>query len=121
LETAPSHCPLALSSFVLLLSLPAVPVCDVTEIYTYVLVSLWHTRRVVWSKEVIAFARIGEDAVVDSIPLTELKGVEKIDEVPVAGGSNHTLFLRKSRSIGLSLLSIPTFTFSSLHSRDLLG
>ena len=42
----------------------------------------------VWDKEVLAFARIGESAVVDSIPLADVKSVNKVDKPPASGSSS---------------------------------
>ena len=68
---------------------------------------LWQTRRVIWSKDVMTFSRIGEDTVFDSIPLTEIKGVEKIDESVIAGSSFHhrNSIAKKPRTNGIALAS----------------
>jgi hypothetical protein len=61
---------------------------------------MWQTRRVVWSKEIIYFARIGETAFFDSIPLAEVRGIDKVDQAPAVGSSAPSARLRKTRSVG---------------------
>jgi hypothetical protein len=35
-------------------------------------------RRVIWTKDVIAFARAGEEFLIDAIPLSEIKSIEAV-------------------------------------------
>ena len=44
--------------------------------------SLWQTRRVIGTKDLIAFARVGSDKLVDCIPLSEVKAIHHISEKP---------------------------------------
>ncbi len=61
---------------------------------------MWQNRRVVWSKDRIYFARIGEETIFDSIPLSEVRGVEKVEEAPAVSGSAPSARLRRTRSVG---------------------
>jgi hypothetical protein len=57
----------------------------------------------------MTFSRIGEDTVFDSIPLTEIKSVEKIDESVIAGSSfHHRNSFAKSRTNGNVMHLLPT-------------
>jgi hypothetical protein len=41
----------------------------------------WQSRRVVYSRDVIAFARLDEDVLLDAIPLAEVIGIDSMQEV----------------------------------------
>jgi hypothetical protein len=40
--------------------------------------STFQIRRVIWTKDVIAFARAGEEVLIDAIPLSEIKSIEAV-------------------------------------------
>ena len=48
---------------------------------------LWQTRRVVWSKTLLAFANVDEDSAFDAIPLAEVVSVQQINEPPRDDGA----------------------------------
>jgi hypothetical protein len=61
--------------------------------------SMWQTRRVVLSKDTIYFARIGESTFFDSIPLAEVRGIDKVDEAPVVGSTALSARQKKARTV----------------------
>jgi hypothetical protein len=74
---------------------------------------MWQTRRVVWSKDAIYFARIGETTFFDSIPLAEVRGIDKVDEAPAVGSSAPSARQRKTRSAGTRFFPRPPTPFLS--------
>jgi hypothetical protein len=79
--------------------------------------SMWQTRRVVWSKDAIYFARINETTFFDSIPLAEVRGIDKVDEAPAVGSSAPSARLRKTRSMGNRPSLAPTLSRSTPQSK----
>ncbi len=65
----------------------------------------------VWDKSILFFARIGESAVVDSVPLAEVKRVDKVDKAPASSGSFH-----HSRNSAGSFLHARTPSLAGGHS-----
>jgi hypothetical protein len=41
----------------------------------------WQSRRVLYTRDVIAFARLDEDVLLDAIPLAEVTGIDSMQEV----------------------------------------
>ena len=67
----------------------------------------------------MSFTRLGEDTVFDSIPLSEIKGVEKIDGSALVGDSflqiNSSAKTSRTNGIAMLLLLAPhALTFSCL-------
>eukprot|EP00291_Cryptomonas_curvata_P006914 CAMPEP_0172179492 /NCGR_PEP_ID=MMETSP1050-20130122/16652_1 /TAXON_ID=233186 /ORGANISM="Cryptomonas curvata, Strain CCAP979/52" /LENGTH=136 /DNA_ID=CAMNT_0012852389 /DNA_START=145 /DNA_END=551 /DNA_ORIENTATION=+ len=59
---------------------------------------LWQTRRVVWSKELISFTKVGEDTVFDAIPLVDVVSIQHIIEQPGNEASAKNLLKPRPRS-----------------------
>ncbi len=66
--------------------------------------STFQVRRIIWTKDVIAFARAGEELLIDAIPLSEIKSIEAVGSRQLDGlsemdgrvrdqGSMHLLFV----------------------------
>jgi hypothetical protein len=45
--------------------------------------STWQIRRVLWTKEIMCFARMGEEQLIDAIPLSEIKNIESVGSNPM--------------------------------------
>ena len=43
--------------------------------------STWHAKRVVWTSEIIGFAKPDEDSLTDAIPLSEIHRIQDHTEI----------------------------------------
>ncbi len=78
---------------------------------------MWQTRHVVWSKDTIYFARIGESTFFDSIPLAEVRGIDRVDEAPIVGSTAPSSRLKKARTPGVQSFASHASTKSPRSSR----
>jgi hypothetical protein len=45
--------------------------------------STWQNRWLVWTKDIICFARVGQEQLIDAIPLSEIKSIESVRSNPM--------------------------------------